>query len=662
MKCPKCQHENPENTRYCGQCGRELSASRPGEFPETVAYQTPTKALDRGTTFARRFEIIEEIGQGGMGTVYKAYDNKIKEVVALKLLKPEISSDLEIIDRFRNELKLARKVAHRHVCRMYDLNEEGLSFYISMEYVPGEDLKSFIRRSGHLNEAKALDLARQIADGLAEAHRLGVIHRDLKPHNIMIDREGNAKIMDFGIARSLHTRGMTTAGLIVGTPEYMSPEQAEARNIDLRSDIYSLGVILYEMVTGRVPFEGETPLSIALKHRTEAPTDPKTLNTQISPGFSRIILRCLEKAREDRYQSAEAIVADIDRVEKGQPAAWTPAARRGAIATREITVKFSLKKLLVPGLAVAVLIVAAALIIKSRTGRGLETPVRPPLTDSRGAGGSGRTDFQRSRDSGRSPVTQPGVSAKPAPPTPSQLSQGWNLIAPFLRQYTSSLESGNAQEVAKALADLRAKIPRDAPYAGLLDNIQGQFQKGKDLGLAGKAEASERSYSRGESEMRKLLTLVSDKERADLARQEMDVSKKKAEESAKTKGLNLLGWIAAEKEKDATDSYQKNDFTGARILYGILNRVYLLSIKGGNEDQCLAALRDLASMSRTEAEKAQAPDKEGWLYALAKEDEAAAVKLTGDKAYAFAAEAFIKATFLYEKAREVSLESAQAGR
>jgi len=162
--------------------------------------------------------------------------------------------------------------------------------------------------------------------------------------------------------------------------------------------------------------------------------------------------------------------------------------------------------------------------------------------------------------------------------------------------------------------------------------------------------------------MRKLLTLVSDKERADLARQEMDVSKKKAEESAKAKGLNLLGWIAAEKEKDATDSYQKNDFTGARILYGILNRVYLLSIKGGNEDQCLAALRDLASTSRTEAEKAQAPDKEGWLYALAKEDEAAAVNLTGDKAYAFAAEAFIKATFLYEKAREVSLESAQAGR
>ena len=153
-----------------------------------------------------------------MGTVYKAYDSKIREVVALKLLKPEIASDLEVIERFRNEIKLARQVSHRHVCRMYDLGEEWLTIYISMEYVAGEDLKSFIRRSGHLTEAKAVGLARQIAEGLAEAHRLGVVHRDLKPQNVMIDKDGNAKIMDFGIARSLHTRGVTGTGVIIGTP------------------------------------------------------------------------------------------------------------------------------------------------------------------------------------------------------------------------------------------------------------------------------------------------------------------------------------------------------------------------------------------------------------------------------------------------------------
>ena len=303
MKCPRCQNDNPEGTRYCGRCGRELPGTGDTVASGTATFQTPSRGLERGTTFARRFEIIEEIGKGGMGTVYKAYDSKIREVVALKLLKPEIASDLEIVERFRNEIKLARQVSHRHVCRMYDIGEEWLSIYISMEYVAGEDLKSFIRRSGHLNEAKAVGLARQITKGLAEAHRLGVVHRDLKPQNIMIDKDGNAKIMDFGIARSLHTRGVTGTGVIIGTPEYMAPEQADGRDVDSRADIYALGTVLFEMVTGRVPFEGETPLSIVLKHRSEPPADPQTVNAQLSTGLSRVILKCLEKARERRYQT-----------------------------------------------------------------------------------------------------------------------------------------------------------------------------------------------------------------------------------------------------------------------------------------------------------------------------------------------------------------------
>ncbi|NTV81338.1 MAG: protein kinase, partial [Candidatus Aminicenantes bacterium] len=368
MKCPRCQNDNPEGTRYCGRCGRELPGTGDTAASGTATFQTPSRGLERGSTFARRFEIIEEIGKGGMGTVYKAYDSKIREIVALKLLKPEIASDIEIIERFRNEIKLARQVSHRHVCRMYDLGEEWLSIYISMEYVPGEDLKSFIRRSGHLNEAKALGLTRQILEGLVEAHRLGVIHRDLKPQNIMIDRDGNAKIMDFGIARSLHTKGITGTGVIIGTPEYMAPEQADGRDVDHRADIYALGAILFEMVTGRVPFEGETPLSIVLKHRSEPPEDPQTLNTQISTGLSRIILRCLEKKREKRYQTAAAALDDLAGLEKGLPAARQVTVRAKPLTSREITVKFSLKKILLPAVVVGILVIVGALSLINKGG------------------------------------------------------------------------------------------------------------------------------------------------------------------------------------------------------------------------------------------------------------------------------------------------------
>ena len=370
MKCPRCQNDNPEGTRFCGRCGRELPGSGETVASGTATFQTPSKGLERGTTFARRFEIIEEIGQGGMGTVYKAYDSKIREVVALKLLKPEIASDLEVIERFRNEIKLARQVSHRHVCRMYDLGEEWLSIYISMEYVAGEDLKSFIRRSGHLNEAKAVGLARQIAEGLAEAHRLGVVHRDLKPQNVMIDKDGNAKIMDFGIARSLHTKGVTGTGVIIGTPEYMAPEQAEGRDIDHRVDIYALGAILFEMVTGRVPFEGATPLSIVLKHRSEPPADPQTINIQLSPGLSRIILKCLEKSRDNRYQSAAEVLEDLTAVEQGLPVTRQVTTRTKPITAREITVKFRLKRILVPALIVAALVIVGVVSLVNRGGKG----------------------------------------------------------------------------------------------------------------------------------------------------------------------------------------------------------------------------------------------------------------------------------------------------
>ena len=319
MKCPKCHFDNPADTRFCGKCGTQLTASEEISASYTKTLRIPIRELTRGSTFAKRYEVIEELGRGGMGKVYRVEDKQIKEEVALKLIKPEIAADENTIERFRNELKFARKVSHRNVCRMYDLSEEEGTHYITMEYVRGEDLKSTIRRMGQLSVGKAISIARQVCEGLAEAHRLGVVHRDLKSKNIMIDKEGNARIMDFGIARSLEAKGITDAGVMIGTPEYMSPEQVEGKEVDGRSDIYSLGVILYEMLTGRVPFLGDTPLSIALKHKTEAPLDPREVNAQIPEDLSHLILKCMEKDKGKRYQKAEEILSELSKIERGIP-------------------------------------------------------------------------------------------------------------------------------------------------------------------------------------------------------------------------------------------------------------------------------------------------------------------------------------------------------
>ncbi|MDH5705738.1 MAG: protein kinase [Candidatus Aminicenantes bacterium] len=323
MKCPKCHSDNPDQSRFCNKCATPLpSIEDISEIP-TGTLETPKEEIARGMTFAGRYEVIEKLGEGSLGRVYRVEDKKIKEEVALKLIKPEISADETTVESFSNGIKSARQIVHKNVGRMYDLNEEEGTHFITMEYVPGKDLKSLVKMTKQLSIGTAVHIAHQICEGLAEAHRLGVVHRDLKPSNIIIDKQGEARIMDFGLAYSLRTKALTTPGMIAGTPEYMSPEQVKKNKIDQRSDIYSLGVILFEMLTGKVPFKGDTPLSTAAKHKTEIVAEPRKFNTQVPVDLNTIVLRCMEKNKEKRYQSAEEVIADLEKVEKLIPAEET---------------------------------------------------------------------------------------------------------------------------------------------------------------------------------------------------------------------------------------------------------------------------------------------------------------------------------------------------
>jgi class 3 adenylate cyclase len=257
-----------------------------------------------------RYEMLGQVGTGGAGIVYRVRDLETGEIIALKILKPEIASDPTVQESFKNELCLARKITHKNVCRIHEFTRSNGTVYTSMEFVEGETLLSLLNRSGALPLSRALEIARQICAGLSEAHAQGIVHCDLKPANLMVDRAGIVKIMDFGVARLAQAGGKLT-GTIVGTPAYMAPEQAASKPVDGRTDIYALGLVIYEMVTGTPAFDGDTPVAIALKQIRETPKRPRKLVSSLPARMESAIMKCLEKDPADRFQSVDALATAL---------------------------------------------------------------------------------------------------------------------------------------------------------------------------------------------------------------------------------------------------------------------------------------------------------------------------------------------------------------
>ena len=282
--------------------------------------QTKGAALQRGEVFGDRYEILGTLGKGGMGVVYRARDRQLDEVVALKLLRPEaLAADPTLIDRFKQEIKLARRITHRNVLRTHDFGEAGSVPYISMEFLEGVTLKDLIRNRGALPLGVGLSIAKQMCHGLGAAHDTGVVHRDIKPQNMLILPEsGELKIMDFGISRRTEvepgTSGLTTAGTVMGTPDYMPPEQAQGKQADFRSDIYSLAVVFFETFTGKLPFRGDNPMAVVVAHIQQLPPKPRSVNPKLSPELEVLILKGLAKDPAKRWQTTDELLEALSAI------------------------------------------------------------------------------------------------------------------------------------------------------------------------------------------------------------------------------------------------------------------------------------------------------------------------------------------------------------
>ena len=604
VKCSSCQTENLADSRFCSNCATPLKEKG------TKTIKSPTFEILRGDLFAGRYEIIEALGQGGMGKVFKAFDRKIKEVVAVKLIRPEISVNDKAIERFRNELKIARKITHRNICRMHDLGEEGFFNYITMEYVAGEDLKRFIRRAGTLSSGKAIYIAKQVGEGLSEAHQLGVIHRDLKPQNIMIDQDGNAKIMDFGIARFIDTDRMTGSGVMIGTPEYMSPEQAELKDVDKRADIYSLGVVLYEMVTGRVPFDGGTPLSIAMKHKTEKARNVRDLNSQVSAGLAGLISKCMEKDPRNRFQTAAELLEALNKVEQELSTAERVVPKKEPISTKEITVTFQVKKLAFPAVGLVLLIAAGLAVMKFLPKKKSAAPpeqtavteLQKPLDETQ------KQEAEAQKTDAAEQPGEPGI--KKAPPVVAR--QGSDLPSAVVQkkpevktEKTLDKESGSTVALKKE----EPKAPAEQPKPGPSD----PDMTSATLAMARVTAARSQAEKRGLSEK------------------------------------DLFFRLAAAKAQEGQKYLSQKTPLEARSQFVVTERLFRICLEKSRDEDRLNLLKKFVEDLREDLEdkRSFAPDDK--LYASARESEKQAAALQGKKDFENSAKSLLQASVIYEK-------------
>ncbi len=603
--CPACRTLNRGDSRFCANCAAPLKAGGTAAPDGSHTIRATTVEIARGNRIAGRYEIIEELGQGGMGRVFRVFDHQVSEIVALKLIRPEIGVQDKAIERFKNELKFTRKITHRNICRMYDLGEVDLLHYITMEYVAGEDLKRFIKRAGPLNTGKAISIAKQVCAGLAEAHRVGAVHRDLKPQNIMIDPEGVPKIMDFGIARFADMDRMTGSGVMIGTPEYMSPEQAELKEVDKRADIYALGCVLFEMVTGRVPFEGETALGLAMKHKMEKPRDVRDLNPQVIPAIADVVAKCLEKEPARRYQDADELLVALTAVETN-------------LATGERVVPPDYPRTPAPG-------------------TGASAPRPTPAAPASGTGGAPAAASTRTGEA--RPVTTP--QPQPAAPSPTQTSAIPNEAGLDPQAGTGTrtraigaAEDGEADPQAKPGAltrDLNSRLsaaekdPQSKPGApaAALTTAPGTGKGKKPVILSaavvfvvvaavlllslGKKSAPAADPAGPESaavtEPAPAVAETTEAREAGQAKDRMMAVKNKASQAGLDSGVPVIR-AALTLEKEANELAGDKAFTDAALAFAVAERIYRVSVDLSSDDLRLEGLKAFVAEARAGADPA----------------------------------------------------------
>jgi tetratricopeptide (TPR) repeat protein/TolB-like protein/predicted Ser/Thr protein kinase len=324
MICPQCGTQNPPGTSACVECSLDFSQSVGGETlqgastpplsGETLQGVVTPPTFESEVDFGPRYRIEALLGQGGMGKVYKAYDKELGRTVALKMVRIELTSSTDTMQRFKQELLLASKITHKNILRIHDLGEAGGVKFISMAYVEGTDLHHILKKEHRLPLPRLLRIAVQLCEALEAARLEGVVHRDLKPQNVLIGKDDQVYVTDFGIAKSLESdnAGMTRTGMFLGTPQYMAPEQVEGKPVDNRSDLYALGLILYEMSTGDLPFAGDSAPQIMLLRLRENPKNPKLANPELPDWFDAVVMRCLAREPEQRYQTARELQNDLE--------------------------------------------------------------------------------------------------------------------------------------------------------------------------------------------------------------------------------------------------------------------------------------------------------------------------------------------------------------